>query len=158
MGQVVNLNELIKIRQKAKRENKEVVFTNGCFDILHRGHVEFLRRAKKLGDILVVGLNSDASVKKIKGRKRPIVNQGDRALILSNLLPVDYVCLFGEETPYNLISALLPDVLVKGADYRKKDVVGRDIVESSGGKVVNLRLVKGKSTKTIIRTILGRYR
>ena len=158
MGQVVSLNKLIKIRQKAKRGKKKVVFTNGCFDILHAGHIRFLKKAKKLGDILIVGLNSDSSVKKIKGKERPIINQRDRAEILSNLVMVDYVCFFDEDTPHNLISALVPDILVKGADYRKKDIVGKDIVEKNMGKVVRVKLARGKSTRNIINTILRKYR
>ena len=158
MGQVVNLNKLIKIRRKAKKENKRIVFTNGCFDILHSGHIYFLKKAKKLGDILIVGLNTDSSVKKIKGKQRPIIKQKDRAEILSNLLPVDYVCLFSEKTPYNLISALMPDILVKGTDYKKKDIVGKKIVELNKGGVVRIKLIKGKSTKNIISTILKRYK
>jgi rfaE bifunctional protein nucleotidyltransferase chain/domain len=158
MGQAVSLNKLIKIRQKAKKQNKKVVFTNGCFDIIHRGHIDFLKKAKGLGDILIVGLNTDSSVKKIKGKHRPIISQNDRAEILSNLLPVDYVCLFKEETPIKLISLLIPDILVKGRDYKKNEIVGKDIVECSGGKVVRMKLVQGKSTKHIINTVLNRYK
>lgn len=158
MGQLISLNKLITIRKKAKNQKEKVVFTNGCFDILHTGHIRFLKKAKKLGDILIVGLNSDSSVKKIKGKERPIVNQRDRAEILSNLVTVDYVCLFDEETPHHLISVLIPDILVKGADYRKKDIVGKNIVESNKGKVVRIKLVQGKSTRNIINTILRRYK
>jgi len=134
-----------------------VVFTNGCFDILHRGHIEYLKKAKTLGDILIVGLNSDSSVRKIKGEKRPIVKQKDRAEILAALSFVDYICIFNEETPEKMIKILIPDVLVKGGDWAKPDIVGKDIVESCGGKVVTVPLVKGKSTKNIIRTIVDRY-
>ncbi|HEX9917015.1 MAG TPA: D-glycero-beta-D-manno-heptose 1-phosphate adenylyltransferase [candidate division Zixibacteria bacterium] len=158
MGQVVKLNRLIRIREKARKARKRIVFTNGCFDILHRGHIDFLKKAKRLGDILIVGLNTDSSVKKIKGKQRPIISQNDRAEILANLLPVDYVCLFHEETPRRLISALMPDVLVKGRDYKKRGIVGKDIVELSGGKVVRIKLVQGKSTKHIINTVLNRYK
>ena len=158
MGQLISLNKLIAIRKKAKNQKKKVVFTNGCFDILHAGHIRFLNKAKKLGDILIVGLNSDSSVKKIKGKERPIVNQRDRAEILSNLVMVDYVCFFDEETPNYLISVLIPDILVKGADYRKKDIVGKNIVESNKGKVVRIKLVQGKSTRNIINTILRKYK
>lgn len=152
-----DLNTLTKIRQRVKKEGKKVVFTNGCFDILHRGHVEYLEKAKKLGDILIVGLNSDESVKKIKGEKRPIVPQDDRAFVLSALSCVDYVCIFEEETPEELIRKLVPDVLVKGADWEKEDIVGRDIVEDRGGQVITIPEVEGRSTKKIINTIIHRY-
>lgn len=153
----VDLNGLIEIRRRAEKEGKKIVFTNGCFDILHRGHVHYLEKAKTLGDILIVGLNSDESVKKIKGEKRPIVSQDDRAFVLSALGCVDYVCIFDEETPEELIKKLVPDILVKGADWEKEDIVGKDIVEKSGGQVVTIPEVKGKSTKKIIHTIIDRY-
>ena len=158
MGKIVNLSHLVTIRKKAKRNGRKVVFTNGCFDILHRGHIECLRRAKRLGDLLIVGLNSDSSVKKLKGSKRPIMSQEDRAEILASLLMVDYVCVFEEETPQRIISALIPDVLVKGGDYKKKEIVGREVVESHGGKVSTIKEVKAKSTKNIIKKIADRYR
>lgn len=156
-NKIVKLEALVKIRKRAKKEGEKVVFTNGCFDILHRGHIEYLKKAKTLGDILIVGLNSDSSVRKIKGEKRPIVKQKDRAEILSALSFVDYVCIFDEPTPEKMIKKILPDVLVKGGDWAKPDIVGKDIVESCGGKVVTVPLVKGKSTKNIIRTIVDRY-
>jgi D-beta-D-heptose 7-phosphate kinase/D-beta-D-heptose 1-phosphate adenosyltransferase len=158
MGKIVKLEELIQIRKKAKKENKKVVFTNGCFDLLHRGHIEYLKKAKKLGDILIVGLNSDSSVKKIKGEGRPIQGQADRAVILTSLYFVDYVCIFNELTPLNLISKLIPDILAKGGDWKVKDIVGKDIVESHGGKVLSIKMVKGKSTRNIIQTILKKFR
>jgi len=156
-NKLVKLDALVKIRKRAKKEGVRVVFTNGCFDILHRGHIEYLKKAKSLGDILIVGLNSDSSVKKIKGKKRPIVHQKNRAEILSALYFVDYVCIFNQETPEKMIKKLIPDVLVKGGDWAKADIVGKDIVESSGGKVVTIPLVKGKSTKNVIWTIVDRY-
>jgi|SRR3972149_9958672 len=158
MGKIVKLQELIQIRKKAKKENKKVVFTNGCFDLLHRGHIEYLKKAKKLGDILIVGLNSDSSVKKIKGEGRPIQGQADRAVILASLYFVDYVCIFNELTPLKLISKLIPDILAKGGDWKVKDIVGKDIVESHGGKVLSIKMVKGKSTRNIIQTILKKIR
>jgi D-beta-D-heptose 7-phosphate kinase/D-beta-D-heptose 1-phosphate adenosyltransferase len=158
MGKLVNLQELIQIREKAREQNKKVVFTNGCFDLLHRGHIEYLKKAKRLGDILIVGLNSDSSVKKIKGEGRPIQGQADRAVILASLYLVDYVCIFNELTPLKLISKLIPDILVKGGDWKVKDIVGKDIVESHGGKVLSIKMVKGKSTRNIIQTILDRFR
>ena len=154
----VNLNELIDVRERAKKEGKKVVFTNGCFDILHRGHIDYLEKAKKLGDILIVGLNSDNSVTKIKGKNRPIVPEDDRASVLSALSCVDYVCIFDQEIPEELIRKLTPNVLVKGGDWEKENIVGRDIVEESGGQVVTIPEVEGKSTQNIIRTIVDRYR
>ena len=158
MGKTVKLQELIRIRKKARNENKKVVFTNGCFDLLHRGHIEYLKKAKKLGDILIVALNSDSSVRKIKGQGRPIQKQADRAAILSSLYFVDYVCVFSELTPLKLISKLIPDILVKGGDWKVNDIVGKDIVESHGGKVLSIKMVKGKSTRNIIQTIVKGFR
>ncbi len=157
MGKVVSINEIIEIRSKLKSEGKKIVFTNGCFDILHRGHVEYLMKAKELGDVLIVGLNSDSSVRQIKGEGRPIVTQEDRAFILSNLAFVDYVVIFDEPTPYDLISKIVPDVLVKGSDWSVENVVGRDIVESNGGKVVLIELTPNRSTTNIIKTIIERF-
>jgi len=158
MKKIVQLEELVQIRNKAKKENKKVVFTNGCFDLLHRGHIEYLKKAKHLGDILIIGLNSDSSVRKIKGKGRPILNQKDRASILASLQFVDYVCIFNDLTPIELISKLHPDYLVKGGDWKIKDIVGKDIVKSHGGKVLCIKMVKGKSTKNIIQTIVKRFR
>lgn len=156
MGVVVTREELLRIRQNLKQEGKKVVFTNGCFDILHRGHVEYLQRAKQLGDVLVVGLNTDASVKRLKGATRPIVEERDRAIVLAALAVVDYVCLFDEDTPYELIRALVPDVLVKGADWPIEKVVGRDVVEAAGGKVQTIEFVPDRSTTSIIAKIAQR--
>ena len=156
-SKVKNLRELVGIRQALKRQRKKVVFTNGCFDLLHRGHVECLRKAKSYGDVLIVGLNSDSSVRKIKGDKRPILPQGDRAEILASLEMVDYVVIFSQETPLDLITSLVPDVLAKGGDYRKDEIVGTEIVESAGGRVVRIRHVPGRSTKGIIGKITRRY-
>ncbi|KPL04023.1 MAG: hypothetical protein AMJ90_02285 [candidate division Zixibacteria bacterium SM23_73_2] len=156
-SKIVQLDALIKIREMAKREGKKVVFTNGCFDILHRGHITYLEEAKKLGDILIVGLNSDNSVKKIKGGKRPVVPESDRAFVLSALACVDYVCIFDQETPAELIKKIVPDVLVKGGDWAEENIVGRDTVEKSGGEVFTIPEVEGKSTQHIIQTIIERY-
>lgn len=157
MGKIVSINEIVEIKDKLKKEGKRVVFTNGCFDILHRGHVEYLSKAKELGDVLIVGLNSDSSVRQIKGEGRPIVQQEDRAVILSSLYFVDYVVIFEEQTPYELISKIVPDVLVKGSDWSAENVVGKDIVEANGGKVVLIELTPNRSTTNIIKTVLERF-
>lgn len=139
------------------RQNKTVVFTNGCFDILHQGHVDYLQKARGLGDFLCVGLNSDASIKIIKGEKRPIVPQNERAFVLAGLACVDFVVIFDEPDPYNLIKTAKPDILVKGADWGKDQVIGADLVESYGGRVELMPLVAGCSSTNIIATILERY-
>jgi len=153
-SKVISLKKFVKIRKKLKKEGKTVVFTNGCFDILHKGHVHLLKRAKKLGDILIVGLNSDSSVKRIKGEKRPIFSVKDRAFVLSSIDVVDYIVIFNEDTPLKVIKAIEPDVLVKGADWDKKSIVGREIVESLGGKVVRIPVLKGFSTTSVIEKLL----
>ena len=130
---------------------KNIVFTNGCFDILHRGHVEYLAQASDLGDKLIVGLNTDASVKRLKGETRPINDEQSRALLLSALQFVDAVVLFGDDTPYELIKQVQPDILVKGNDYRPEEIVGYDIVTAKGGKVLTINLVEGFSTTNIIK-------
>lgn len=128
-----------------------VVFTNGCFDLLHRGHVEYLHEARAMGDVLVVGLNTDASVRRLKGAERPLNAEDDRALVLAGLASVDAVVLFEEDTPHALISALLPDVLVKGGDYRRDTIVGADEVERAGGRVEIVPLVPGRSTTSLVQ-------
>lgn len=158
MGRVVTRAQLVEIRQRLKAEGKKVVFTNGCFDLIHRGHIEYLRKAKELGDVLVVGVNSDSSVRRIKGAKRPIVGEEDRAAVLAALASVDYVCLFHEDTPYELLQALVPDVLVKGADWKVEDVVGKDIVECAGGSVQTIEFLPHRSTSQLIQTIVERFR
>jgi len=157
MGKIFKIDELVKFREKAKIKGRKVVFTNGCFDILHRGHVELLEKAKRLGDFLIVALNSDSSMKKIKGEKRPILDENDRAYILASLKCVDAVCLFDEETPAEIINKLKPDILVKGGDYKINEVVGRESVYNVGGEVVTIPLVEGKSTKGIIEKIIKSY-
>ncbi len=145
----------LKRRLKALREEGlKVVFTNGCFDILHAGHVRYLAKARSLGDLLVVGLNSDASVKKIKGPKRPVVPEEERAELLSALEAVDFIFLFDDDTPIKVIDGVRPDILVKGADWKHGEIVGEDIVKASGGKVVRVKLVDGKSTTNIIEKVL----
>ena len=139
--------------RRLRKNNRKIVFTNGCFDILHAGHVTYLSKAKSLGDILVIGLNSDSSVKKIKGKSRPIVSQKNRALLLAGLEAVDFVVIFNELTPARLIRAVRPDVLVKGGDWKKEKIVGADFVESYGGKVKSLKYIKGLSTRGLIAKI-----
>ena len=131
----------------------KIVFTNGCFDILHRGHIEYLSKAADMGDVLVVGLNTDASVRRLKGEGRPVNNEEARALVLASLSFVDAVVLFDENTPYELIKAVRPDVLVKGADYKPSEIVGNDIVTSYGGKVETVPLVEGYSTTGILERV-----
>lgn len=148
-------NKLIQRKdiEPIKSSGKKIVFTNGCFDIIHAGHVQYLQKAKELGDILVVGLNSDASVRKLKGTDRPINNQTNRAIVLAGMQSVDYVVIFEEDTPYNLINELQPDVLVKGGDWKEDSIVGADIVKAKGGKVISLLFWEGLSTTSIIETL-----
>lgn len=153
MGNVVSRSELVTIRQELRRAGKRVVFTNGCFDILHRGHVDYLTKAKALGDILIVGLNADDSVRQLKGPGRPIVGEEDRAVILAALTVVDFVTIFAEETPYELIRAVVPDLLVKGADWPAEEIVGRDVVEAAGGSVHTIDYLPNRSTTGIIQKI-----
>jgi len=153
---IVDLEELIKILDPL-RGRKKIVFTNGCFDIVHAGHVDYLEKAKSLGDILVVGMNSDSSVRRIKGEKRPVVPQELRAKVLSSLKPVDYVVIFEEDTPLELIKAVKPDVLVKGGDWDIDKIVGREFVESYGGKVVTIPFEYDISTTRIIERIIQLY-
>lgn len=136
-----------------KLEGQKIVFTNGCFDIVHRGHIDYLSRAASLGDKLVIGLNTDASIKRIKGDSRPIQDQESRAMLLAALCFVDAVIFFDEDTPYNLINELQPDVLVKGADYKKENIVGYDIVIQNGGSVQTLNFIEGYSTSHLIAKI-----
>jgi rfaE bifunctional protein nucleotidyltransferase chain/domain len=155
---LVSLDQLVSIRGTFRNTGKRVVFTNGCFDILHRGHVEFLNKAKIFGDILVVGLNSDASARRIKGKNRPIVSEDDRAFIVANLVAVDYVSIFEEETPLRLITAIVPDVLVKGADWGVDEIVGKEVVEKAGGLVTNIPLIPDHSTTDIVNKIVKDFR
>lgn len=145
--------DVTRLITRLKGAGKTIVFTNGVFDILHRGHVEYLTKAKSYGDILIVGLNTDASVRRIKGGQRPIQKQKDRAIILLALKAVDYVVLFGEDTPEKLIRLIKPDVLVKGADWRISEIVGSDFVRSYGGKVRRVKLTRERSTSGIIQLL-----
>jgi len=154
---IKTLAEIKKISAQAKKENKTIVFTNGCFDLLHIGHITYLKEARALGDILIIGLNSDSSIKKLKGKKRPLIPEHERAQILSALEYVSYVVLFSEETPYNLIKAIIPHILVKGGDYQNQKVVGEDIVKQNGGSLHLISFIPGKSTSTLIQTIVKNY-
>jgi D-beta-D-heptose 7-phosphate kinase/D-beta-D-heptose 1-phosphate adenosyltransferase len=149
--------ELLNIIKDLKLKGKRIVFTNGCFDLLHIGHIRYLEEAKTLGDVLIVGVNSDSSVQKLKGSERPILPVGERAEILSGLGCVDYITIFDELDPLNLISSLQPDVLVKGGDWKKDQIVGSEVVEKTGGAVVIIPFVQGASTSNQIETILKRY-
>jgi rfaE bifunctional protein nucleotidyltransferase chain/domain len=145
--------QLVRTLSRLHRQQKRIVFTNGCFDLLHVGHVTAFEKAKALGDVLVVGITSDASLKRLKGPKRPLVNEKDRARVLAALEAIDYITVFGEDTPYELVKALRPDILVKGGDYRLEDIVGRELVK----KVARIPLVKGKSTTALIKKIVDSY-
>jgi D-beta-D-heptose 7-phosphate kinase/D-beta-D-heptose 1-phosphate adenosyltransferase len=157
MNKIVTWEELNKVMELQRKEGKTIVFTNGCFDILHVGHVQYLQEARKMGDLLILGLNSDASVRAIKGEKRPRVPQAERAEVLAALTTVDYVTLFDETTPLRLIEFLRPDCLVKGGDWKEASVVGRDLVHSWGGRVVIIPLTEGASTTNIVEKILRTY-
>ncbi len=157
MNNFKTVDELALIRNELKKQNRKIVFTNGCFDILHAGHVDYLSKAKSFGDILIVALNSDESVARIKGSKRPIVPFNERAFVIANLKAVDYVTKFEEDTPFETIKKIVPDILVKGADWNIENIVGRDIVEAAGGKVETIEFVNFQSTTGIIKTILERF-
>src|SRR6187402_694727 len=148
-------SELTLWRKQMKDSAKTLVFTNGVFDILHAGHATYLMAARNLGDALIIGLNSDASTRRIKGEKRPIVPEADRALMLASLKSTDAVVFFDEDTPLELITFVIPDVLIKGADYLVENIVGREVVEANGGKVLTLDLVEGRSTTNVVETILN---
>jgi rfaE bifunctional protein nucleotidyltransferase chain/domain len=147
---LVSKELLTNICKEAKLQSQKVVFTNGCFDIIHAGHIKYLSDSKKLGDLLIIGLNSDDSVRRLKGESRPLNNQSDRAEVLSALKSVDYVCIFEEDTPYNLISAIIPDILTKGGDYIPENIAGGDVVTDNGGQIIIIKYVDGKSTTNII--------
>jgi D-beta-D-heptose 7-phosphate kinase/D-beta-D-heptose 1-phosphate adenosyltransferase len=144
---------LKKIVSRLKNKGEKIVFTNGCFDLLHYGHVKYLEDAKSKGDILIVAINSDTSVRRIKGNKRPIVNEKDRLRTIAALESVDYVTLFREETPLGVIEQLKPDILIKGADWSKNSMVGGEFVLGYGGSISTIKLVKGRSTTNLIRKI-----
>jgi D-beta-D-heptose 7-phosphate kinase/D-beta-D-heptose 1-phosphate adenosyltransferase len=154
MKKILGREELVRERERMRRAGKQLVFTNGCFDLLHPGHVRYLDQARALGDALVVALNSDQWVRSLKGEGRPILNERERAEVMAALEAVDYVTIFDEETPRELIAALLPDILVKGGDWSIEQIVGREEVEAAGGKVLSLPYLEGSSTTDIIERIL----
>lgn len=150
---ILSLEELVRVRARVRAEGRRLVFTNGCFDILHVGHVRYLAEARRLGDALLVAINSDASVRALKGANRPVMSEAERAEILAALSSVDFVTVFDDESPRTLISEVLPDVLVKGGDYRPEEIHGREEVERAGGRVLSLPFVEGASTTGIIERI-----
>ena len=156
-SKVKTLPELKKISEKLRKNAKKIVFTNGCFDLLHLGHIYYLEKAKKKGDVLIVALNSDSSVRRIKGSKRPILPETDRARIIAALESVDYVVVFNELTPLKVIKALKPNVLIKGRDWKVDNIVGKDVVRSTGGRVATIPLLKGRSTKLIIKKVVRKF-
>ncbi|MDR0970582.1 MAG: D-glycero-beta-D-manno-heptose 1-phosphate adenylyltransferase [Lentimicrobiaceae bacterium] len=150
---IISPDKLASLLAVLRFRNKKIVFTNGCFDILHRGHIEYLSKAADLGHVLFVGLNTDHSIRRIKGDSRPVNDEQSRAIVLAALHFVDYIVLFDEDTPYELIKTIQPNVLVKGKDYEAKAIVGYDIVIQNGGTVETIDLVEGFSTTTIIKKI-----
>jgi rfaE bifunctional protein nucleotidyltransferase chain/domain len=154
---IKTLEEMIQLRAGLRELGKRLVFTNGCFDILHIGHVRYLNKARSLGDALAVGINSDRSVREIKGELRPIVPELERAEVLAALACVDFVFIFDDSTPKRVLDAIVPDILVKGADWSLDEIVGRDTVENAGGVVLNIPLVEGSSTTDLIRKVLEHF-
>jgi rfaE bifunctional protein nucleotidyltransferase chain/domain len=149
-SKILTKEALLPFLKVCKLKSKSIVFSNGCFDIMHRGHIEYLAKAASHGDILIIGLNSDDSVKRLKGLNRPLQDQQSRALVLAALHFVNYVVVFDEDTPYNLIDFIKPNILVKGGDYNEDEIVGADIVKKNKGKVITIDLVEGYSTTSII--------
>lgn len=159
MNEIIHFDHIEKFIEGIRKDSDlSIAFTNGCFDVLHRGHVHYLESAKEPADILIVGLNSDRSVKKLKGEDRPIVQEDDRAYILSRLEPVDVVCIFDDDTPIELLKRIKPDLLIKGGDYTVDQVVGKELVESFGGKVYVAPLIKGLSSTNLITKIKNEKR
>jgi len=154
-GKIFTSAALVAIRNRLREEGRTVVFTNGCFDLLHAGHIRLFREARKLGDVLIVALNSDASIRRLKGRSRPIYPLKERQEILAAVAVVGFVTSFSEDTPRRIIASLLPDVLVKGGDWKPDQVVGREEVEAAGGRVVIVPYLMGRSTSSIIRQSAG---
>ncbi len=152
-AKILNKEQFQKSLEFWRLMKKKIVFTNGCFDIIHRGHIDYLSKAADLGNILLIGLNTDASVKRLKGRGRPVNDEVARAQNLAALFFIDAIILFDEDTPYNLIKEVKPDILVKGSDYKSEDIVGHDIVKENGGEIVTIDLLPGYSTTSIIQKI-----
>lgn len=152
-----SIDSIATIVQDLKAQGKRVVFTNGCFDILHRGHIELFRAAHEHGDVLIVAINADASVRRLKGQSRPIFSEEERAEVLEAMEWVDYVCVFEEDTPLEAILKIRPDVLVKGSDWSDKGIVGQEEVEGWGGKVVVVALVEGQSSTGVVERVLSRF-
>lgn len=152
-NKILPINKLVKIVSSLKKRKKRIVFTNGCFDILHVGHISYLSKAKQLGDILIVALNSDSSVKSIKEKNRPINTLRDRMKMVASLECVDYVCSFSQSNPLSLIKQLGPNILVKGGDWKKEEIIGSDFIRRLGGKVVTIKFRRGYSTTSLIRKI-----
>ncbi len=157
VSKIKNLADIVDISAQLKKKGVKIGFTNGCFDILHAGHVSYLNKAKSLVDVLILGLNSDDSIRRIKGKNRPINNQEDRALVVASLECIDFVVLFSEDTPENLIKAIKPDMLIKGADWKNKTVAGCDFVQKYGGKCEFIELLNNRSTTNIIEKIVNEY-
>jgi len=154
---IMSRTKLVAAIKALKKRGKKIVFTNGCYDLLHAGHVRFLKAAKKMGDVLLLALNSDSSVRRIKGKNRPITPQSERAELMAALSPVDIVTVFYEDDPYNIIRDVKPDVLVKGGDWPLDKIIGADVVRENGGVVRNIRYVKGRSTTNIIKRVIESY-
>ena len=152
-NKIISAKRIPALRNALKKNRKKIAFTNGCFDILHAGHVSYLAKAKQTADVLFIGINTDASVRALKGKHRPLNPLKDRMSVLSGLECVDYICPFSEETPLKLITALKPDILAKGGDWKIKDIVGAPLVKSYGGKVVRIPFKKGYSTTSLIKKI-----
>lgn len=157
MSKLWELAKLVEIRQQLRRDGKRVVFTNGCFDLIHPGHISYLRAARALGECLIVALNSDRSIQELKGPQRPILTETERAAVLAALEMVDYVVIFDDVSPQATIAQLLPDILVKGGDWTVDNIIGRAEVEQAGGQVISLPYIAGSSSTDIIGRILERY-
>jgi len=150
---IKTLKVLLEVIPKLKKEGRRIVFTNGCFDLLHYGHAKYLEQAKKMGDILIVGVNSDSSVRRIKGQNRPIVSQKNRLSLVASLGSVDFALIFNEDTPLKIIKKIKPDILIKGADWKKDQIVGGAFVRSYGGQALTVKLINGLSTTSLIKKI-----
>ncbi|MDD4685413.1 MAG: D-glycero-beta-D-manno-heptose 1-phosphate adenylyltransferase [Bacteroidales bacterium] len=157
-NKIYNLDKLVLQLKVWEKEGKKIVFTNGCFDIIHQGHIDYLAKAKDLGDKLIIGLNTDQSVSTIKGKNRPIQDEKSRAIILASMQFVDAIIYFSDPTPYELIKAIEPDILVKGADYKPEDIVGYDIVKQKGGEIKTIEFLEGYSTTSIENKIIKDYK